>query len=98
MGRLTGEKVGELPLAEEYAGYLASDYADLCNISRVGEAGAITAALFLRRFVHPSMSWAHIDMAAMKEAASTAGYITAGATGYGARLLAEFVAERSRSS
>ncbi|MDG0876443.1 leucyl aminopeptidase family protein [Paenibacillus thiaminolyticus] len=98
LGRLTGEKVWELPLAEEYAGYLASDYADICNISRVGEAGAITAALFLRRFVHPSMRWAHIDMAAMKEAASTAGYVAAGATGYGARLLAEFVAERSRLS
>lgn len=98
LGRFTGEKVWELPLAEEYADYLASDYADICNISHVGEAGAITAALFLRNFVHPSMRWAHIDMAAMKEASSTAGYVAAGATGYGARLLAEFVAERSRSS
>lgn len=94
----TGEKVWELPLADEYEGYLKSDYADICNISCVGEASAITAALFLRKFVHHSMKWAHIDMAAMKEASATSGYVVAGATGYGTRMLADFVSERSKST
>ncbi|MCE5173073.1 leucyl aminopeptidase family protein [Paenibacillus profundus] len=98
LSKVTGEKVWELPLADEYEGYLKSDYADICNISRVGEAGAITAALFLRKFVHPSMKWAHIDMSALKEVSATNGYAAAGATGYGARTLAEFVVERSKSA
>ncbi|MGZ9586494.1 leucyl aminopeptidase family protein [Paenibacillus marinisediminis] len=95
LGSTSGEKVWELPLADEYEDYLSSIYADVCNISSVGEAGAITAALFLRKFVHPSLRWAHIDMAAMKDASSTKGYIPAGATGYGARLLSDFVAARA---
>lgn len=95
LGSTSGEKVWELPLVDEYDDYLSSIYADVCNISSAGEAGAITAALFLRNFVHPSLRWAHIDMAAMKDASSTKGYVPAGATGYGARLLSEFVTVRA---
>ncbi|RKJ15099.1 leucyl aminopeptidase family protein, partial [Butyricicoccus sp. 1XD8-22] len=49
IGESNGDRVWPLPLMNDYARYLDSDYADLCNISSKGEAGAITAALFLRR-------------------------------------------------
>jgi leucyl aminopeptidase len=92
VGEGVGEKLWQLPLVDEYEDYLKSDYADICNISRVGEAGAITAALFLRKFTSPSYKWAHIDMNGLKEASGCKGHLVIGATGYGARLLAEWVA------
>lgn len=94
-GKQVSEKVWQLPLVDDYEAYLHSDYADICNISRVGEAGATTAALFLRKFVQPSLRWAHIDMASLKDVSSTQGWHSAGATGYGARLLAQFVRNRT---
>lgn len=94
-GKQVSEKVWQLPLVDEYEAYLHSDYADICNISRVGEAGATTAALFLRKFVQPTLRWAHIDMASLKDVSSAQGWHSAGATGYGARLLAQFVRNRN---
>ena len=40
---------------------LKSDIADLDNAPEGGMAGAVTAALFLRRFVDPATPWAHLD-------------------------------------
>ena len=42
-----------LPLHGPYAAYLKSDVADVVNAGGGGFAGAITAALFLQRFVGP---------------------------------------------
>jgi leucyl aminopeptidase len=92
-GSRSGEKVWPLPLEDEYEDSLKSHYADLSNISTLTLGGAITAALFLRRFVDPNCEWAHIDMAGPMETDSTKGYNVAGATGYGARLLADFITE-----
>ncbi|RXZ82422.1 leucyl aminopeptidase family protein [Paenibacillaceae bacterium] len=96
-GERVGEKLWPMPLVDEYESYLDSACADSSNISSAGEAGAIVAALFLRKFVDPSMSWAHIDMAGLKEAAAAKGYIVPGATGFGARLLAEYVMTAHRT-
>jgi leucyl aminopeptidase len=52
--------------------------------------------LFVRRFVDASLDWAHIDIAGPMDTESTKGYLVAGATGYGARLLADYVIERSQ--
>jgi leucyl aminopeptidase len=97
VGHYTGDKVWHMPLEEEYEELLKSHYADTNNISSSPYGGAILAALFLRKFVDPSMKWAHVDMAGPMEAKSTKGYIPAGATGYGARLLADFVVARTNS-
>ncbi|AZN42768.1 leucyl aminopeptidase family protein [Paenibacillus albus] len=90
-GEPFGEKVWQLPLVDEYERYLASDYADASNISSGNGGGAIMAALFLRKFVHPSLEWAHIDMNGPKDCSSAKGQLTAGATGWGVRLLAEYL-------
>lgn len=50
-----------LPLHDAYDNWLSSSIADLNNVSSKPMAGAITAALFLRRFVPKTTPWAHID-------------------------------------
>ncbi|WP_256758138.1 M17 family metallopeptidase [Cohnella sp. WQ 127256] len=90
-GEPYGEKVWQLPLVDEYESYMDSTYADVCNISSGEGAGAITAALFLRKFVHPTLRWAHIDMNGPKDSSSAKGEQAIGATGFGARMLAKYV-------
>ncbi len=64
--RAAGEAVADplwpLPLWSGYEDELASRVGDLNNVSSSGFAGAITAALFLQRFVNPDTEWVHIDL------------------------------------
>jgi leucyl aminopeptidase len=53
-----------LPLWRGYEGTLSSTVADLNNNPDYAYAGAITAALFLNRFVTKAKSWVHFDIAA----------------------------------
>ena len=53
-----------MPLFRPYRKMLSSDVADLNNVSDGPLAGAVTAALFLERFVEPGVPWAHVDMMA----------------------------------
>jgi leucyl aminopeptidase len=50
-----------LPLWGGYAAWLESPVADLNNVSGKSHAGAVTAALFLQRFVKAGTPWMHID-------------------------------------
>ncbi len=52
-----------LPLYKPYEKELKSDVADITN-DPPGQGGAITAALFLKRFVEKTPSWVHLDMMA----------------------------------
>ncbi|ALR21752.1 leucyl aminopeptidase family protein [Sphingobium baderi] len=58
-----------LPLWDGYADMLKSDTADINNAGEGGFAGAITAALFLRRFVPDDTPWLHIDTFAWRPSA-----------------------------
>lgn len=86
---LTGERLWQLPLFADYKKQIESDTADMKNAGGRG-GGACTAAVFLQEFVsYPA--WAHIDMAGMMGDQPNIAYVpTKGASGYGARLLAEF--------
>ncbi|MGO4692113.1 leucyl aminopeptidase [Glaciibacter sp. 2TAF33] len=85
--RLTDESVWELPLERRYRGQLDSDVADMSNMG--GKyAGATIAALFLADFVD-DVPWAHFDIAGTMQAESDDSWRSKGATGFGARLLAE---------
>ncbi|PPL19671.1 leucyl aminopeptidase [Microterricola pindariensis] len=82
------EPAWQLPLEKKYRKQLDSDIADLGNIG--GRfAGATTAALFLNEFVD-GLPWAHLDIAGTMQSDSDDAWRSAGATGYGARLLADF--------
>lgn len=58
-----------MPLWDPYDEQLKSDVADLSNTSGNAMAGAVYAALFLRRFVPDEIPWAHLDTWAWREAA-----------------------------
>lgn len=82
---VTGEKVWRMPLEEKYIDKIKSPIADLKNAGgRAG--GAITGALFLKEFVKET-AWAHLDVAGPVWADKEESYNSAGATGYGVRLL-----------
>lgn len=63
------DPVWRLPLWSGYDDMLKSEVADIANSSEGGMAGAITAALFLRRFVPEGTPWAHLDTWAWRAAA-----------------------------
>jgi leucyl aminopeptidase len=85
----SGEPVWELPLVDDYNELIKSDVADLKNTGgRAG--GAITAALFLKRFVE-LLPWVHLDIAGPSWSAAEKGYLPKGATGFGVRLLLRFL-------
>ncbi len=58
-----------LPLWDGYADMLKSDIADINNAGEGGFAGAITAALFLKRFVPEGAKWIHLDTFAWRPSA-----------------------------
>jgi leucyl aminopeptidase len=61
-GEAAGDPLWPMPLWAGYEDDLASKVADLANASSSGFAGAITAGLFLRRFVAPATPWLHVDL------------------------------------
>ena len=92
-GEHHGEAFWELPLVEEYRETLKTPYADVNNIASGGVAGAITAGLFLKEFVPADTAWAHLDIAGMAWADKASATAEKGATGYGVRLLDQYVAD-----
>jgi leucyl aminopeptidase len=81
-----------LPLWSAYDRWLDSSVADLNNVSSKPHAGAITAALFLRRFVTPGVAWAHFDLYAWNDQTSPGR--PEGGEAYAMRALFASVAER----
>ncbi|MDG6094393.1 leucyl aminopeptidase family protein [Acetobacter sp. AN02] len=67
-GREAGDPFWQLPLWDGYREWLRSSVADMNNISSKPQAGAITAGLFLERFVASGVRWAHIDSYAWNDA------------------------------
>ncbi|WP_152400926.1 leucyl aminopeptidase family protein [Paenibacillus cellulositrophicus] len=97
IGSKNGDPIWRLPLVDEDEELLGSPYADLANLASSPYGGANMAALFLRRFVPSKARWCHIDMANTSQVPADRGYKAAGATGYGVRLLADFVTEQANS-
>ena len=63
-GKAVQDPVWRLPLWRGYEDTLTSRIADLNNNPAYNFAGAITAALFLNRFVGKAKSWVHLDIPA----------------------------------
>jgi len=92
-GEATGELLWPMPLVEDYRTQLDSEVADINHIAGIGRgAGSIVAALFLREFAG-SRRWAHLDIAGVGRSDVDRGLLTKGATGYGARLLLNWLEE-----
>ena len=61
-GSAEHDPLWRMPLWQPYAKFLDSPVADINNAGSSSFAGAITAALFLKRFVEQAKSWAHLDI------------------------------------
>ncbi len=93
-GEVSGERVWEMPLWKEYDEFLKSDLADIKNVGgRFG--GAILAAAFLQNFVG-DLPWIHLDIAGVDFKEKDDSYHSKGATGFGARLLLQFLRDWKR--
>ena len=90
-GEDTGEKVWRMPLAPEYDKLIDSKFADVKNTGG-RNAGSITAAQFLQRFVDKT-PWAHLDIAGVTWSKSDAPTVPKGGTAFGVRLLDRMVAD-----
>jgi len=60
-GREAGDPLWAMPLWEDYYGLIDSKIADMNNAGSSRMGGAITAALYLKRFVPDRIAWAHLD-------------------------------------
>jgi leucyl aminopeptidase len=65
--RTVDDPLWRMPLWDPYDDHMKSDVADLSNMANNSMAGAIYAALFLRRFVPEQIAWAHIDTWAWRD-------------------------------
>ena len=89
-GARAGEPLWRLPLSEEYEPKLASKVAGADNAP--GGPGAVTAALFLQHFT-AGLPWAHLDIASVGDAPAESYEWTEGPTGFGARLLLDWLGQ-----
>lgn len=90
ISKTTGDKSWRMPMEKGYNKQLESKVADIKNIGgKYG--GAITAALFLQNFVSKKKPFAHIDIAGPVWDDSI------GATGYGAKLVTEWVRRQGQA-
>ena len=89
----SGDKLWRQPLGDAYDRLIDSPIADMKNVGP-REAGSITAAQFIKRFIDDGVAWAHLDIAGMawSDKAETTLF-DKGATGYGVRLLDQFIAD-----
>ena len=90
-GESSGDKLWRQPLGEAFDRLIDSPIADMKNVGP-REGGSITAAQFIQRFVDEGVRWAHLDIAGKAWSDKPAATYDKGATGYGVRLLDEYVA------
>jgi leucyl aminopeptidase len=90
-GQDTGEMLWRLPMHKLYDKQLDLDFCDMNNIGTGREAGSITAAQFLERFVN-NVPWAHLDIAGTAWISKREPALCQkGATSIGVRLLDRLV-------
>jgi len=95
-GEQCGERLWQLPLDDDYGELIRSDIADIKNVGN-RTAGSITGGWFLRHFVG-ELPWAHLDIAGTAWTEHEKPYMSRGATGFGVRLMANFVLNRAASN
>jgi leucyl aminopeptidase len=88
-GEAVSERVWRMPLGPEYDKIIDSKFADVKN-SAGRNAGSITAAQFLQRFVGKT-SWAHLDIAGTALGSPQTDINKSWSSGWGVRLLDRLV-------
>jgi leucyl aminopeptidase len=92
VGEDSGDRLWRMPLGEPFDRLIDSPIADMKNVGP-REGGSITAAQFIQRFIENGVRWAHVDMAGKAWSDMPGTTYDKGATGFGVRLLDEYVAD-----
>jgi len=88
-GADSDELVWRMPLSKKYNKLIDGKLADIKNIGG-RDAGSITAAQFLQRFVKNGTPWAHLDIAGTAMGSPSSDINQSWGSGYGVRLLDRF--------
>ena len=95
-GKATGEELWRMPLGKAYDKQVRSQIADMKNVGG-RDAGSITAAQILQRFIQEGVAWAHLDIAGVTWSKTGSATVPKGGTGFGVRLLDRLVADQYES-
>ncbi len=95
LGNDVHDPLWRLPLWAGYDDWLKSPVADLSNVGTKPLAGAVTAALYLQRFVKPGTPWMHLDLYAWNDQARPGR--PEGGEAMGMRALFALISEQSIS-
>ena len=87
------EGAWRMPLSSAYDKKLKSRLADMKNVGG-RDAGAITAAQFIQRFIKKDMPWIHLDIAGVAHTKSESTYAPSGATGWGVMSLNRLISDK----
>jgi leucyl aminopeptidase len=85
------EGAWRMPMGKAYDDKIKSRIADMKNVGG-RDAGSITAAQFLQRFIKDDMPWAHLDIAGTASVKAETALAPAGATGWGVMALNRYIA------
>lgn len=96
-GDNAGERLWPLPLYDDYREQIKSDVADIKNIGG-GPAGVTVGGAFLSHFIEEGRRWAHIDIAGVAWTTKDTPLAKKGATGFGVRLLAEWLSAQVKKN
>jgi leucyl aminopeptidase len=89
-GRRTHERLWPLPMWDDYFTLIKGEDSDLKN-SGGRDAQAVCGAVFLKQFVDAKVPWAHLDIAGVADIENDGPYCPKGATGFGVRLLLDWL-------
>ncbi len=87
---ISGESFWHMPLISKLSEQLKSNIADIKNCGN-SYGGAITAGLFLEKFIDNKDKWCHIDIAGAAFSDKKTSYKPIGGIGFGVRTLTEFI-------
>ncbi|MFQ1699948.1 leucyl aminopeptidase [Loktanella agnita] len=91
-----GEGAWRMPMSKAYDALIKSNIADMKNVGG-RNAGSITAAQFLQRFVKDDVPWCHLDIAGTASVKKETALAPAGATGWGVMTLNRLIADKYES-
>lgn len=91
----TGEWMWQLPFNDKLREQIKAPHADVYNVGTTRYGGAITAGLFLEKFVDPKIPWVHIDIAGPSHHTSGWYYHPKGATGIPVRTITTLLLKRA---
>ncbi|WP_456403152.1 leucyl aminopeptidase [Persephonella sp.] len=91
VSKKTGEWMWQLPFNDMLREHIKAPHADVYNIGTTRYGGAITAGLFLEKFVDKKIPWVHIDIAGPAHNTKGWYYNPKGATGFPVRTITTFL-------